>query len=119
MMQVLTGEQFIEKSLTRMSEVTGYKFEHKDVNNISYNENVNKKFDITLSEEFIFDGDPVLIIDDMFALLLSLMFSKIKPEGTETETLSYEIGDFTIEVRERKRTNNYSAKLKLPIKFKL
>ena len=119
MKRVLTGDRFIEEALRRMSQITHYDFKITDVNNILYNEEVNKNFDMRLSKEFIFDGDAVLIIDDMFALLLSLMFSKIKPTGVESKALSYEIGDLIIDVRERKRTNNYKCKIQLPIKIKL
>lgn len=121
MMQVLTGEQFIQKALNRLSQTTAHKLENKDINNISYNENVNDYYDKIIIVESTSNED-IYISDEILGLFMDLLLYQIVPEGIDISKhkLAYEIGDLTILAGlDKTKEAEYKTELRLPIRFKL
>lgn len=121
MKQVLTGEQFIQKALNRLNQITAHKIEYKDANNISYNENVNDYYDKIIRVESK-SNEAIYISDEILGLFMDLLLYQIVPEGVDISKhkLTYEIGDLTILAGlDETQDSEYKTELRLPIRFKL
>lgn len=121
MKQILTGEQFIEKALNKLAQITNHKLENKDIKNISYNENVNDYYDKFIRMA-IRTNEDIYISDEILGLFMDLFLYQIVPKGIDINKhkLTYEIGDFTITIDiDETQKAEYKMELELPIRFKL
>lgn len=122
MKKVLTGEQFINEALKKLTEITILELEYDKVRNISYNKEINNDYHTIIVIQSGSDetDEETQIEERILGLFLNLMFCQIEPDDTGIMgyDFSYEIGDLTISTNTNKtKEAKHETELRLPIKF--